>query len=110
MSKCPIYRKLINSQRWRKLRFEKLKNNPLCECCEQNGLTVPTTEIHHIIPIESAITQAQMETLCFDYSNLQSLCHDCHVKAHIDLKSKSKANQKANNERKTALFVERFLS
>jgi 5-methylcytosine-specific restriction protein A len=109
MSKCSQYKKLINTARWRKLRLLKLQNSPVCEICERNGITTPAALVHHITPVEQGVTPTQMEILCYDFDNLQSLCCKCHVQAHIDLLSKSKANQKTNNKRKTVLFVERFL-
>ena len=40
MSRNPIYIRLINSARWKKLRNEKLKDSPVCEECAKNGISV----------------------------------------------------------------------
>lgn len=39
MSRNPIYIRLINSARWRKLRYEKLKDNPVCEVCAKSDIS-----------------------------------------------------------------------
>ena len=84
--KTKDYYRLIQSDRWRRLRREKLRQNPYCETCGR-----PATEVHHIRPVETMPNLQQMSILMFDPANLQSLCHDCHVKAHRDMHSKSKA-------------------
>ena len=83
--KSKEYYRLIQSERWRRLRREKLRKNPYCEVCG-----VPATEVHHLTPVES-MPLRQMELLMFDMQNLQSICRKCHVKAHAQLHSKSKA-------------------
>lgn len=88
------YYKFIGSARWRLLRQEKIRRNPYCEMCGS-----PAVEVHHITPVESVANYQQMERLMFDMANLQSLCHKCHVKAHVQLHSKSKAT---NLERRKA--------
>lgn len=109
MSKNKYYRKLINSQTWIKLRLTKLANNPLCENCYSKGKIAPASEVHHVIPVENGINYDNMKRLCYDYNNLQSLCRDCHVAAHVALKSKTKAATQRINDQKTAFFVAKFL-
>ena len=53
MSRNPFYIKMINSVRWKQLRAEKLRNNPICEVCETNDLSTLATEVHHKTPVES---------------------------------------------------------
>lgn len=77
MSRNPFYIKMINSVRWKQLRAEKLRNNPICEVCETNDLSTLATEVHHKIPVESVPRELGMRQLMFDYNNLQSLCHAC---------------------------------
>jgi len=60
---------------WRKLRAIKVKRNPLCEDCEQNGLTVPVAEVDHIIPING-----MNDLLRLDMQNLRSRCKACHTR------------------------------
>ena len=60
------------------------------------GYIVPGVDCHHIIPFESAKTQAEMERLCYDATgNVVLLCIPCHVKAHVELRSKTKEKVKA---------------
>lgn len=96
--KGKLYYKLIRSNRWQLLRREKLRKNLYCEVCG-----APAVEVHHITPVESVANVRQMELLMFDIQNLQSLCHRCHVKAHVQLHSKSKAT---NLERRKAELME----
>lgn len=58
---------------WRKLRALKLKENPLCEECEQNGVLSPAQMVDHIVPINKGGAP-------LDMANLQSLCNACHAK------------------------------
>jgi len=77
MSRNPIYIKLINSARWKKLRVQKLKANPVCEECAKRDVSTLATEIHHVTPVESVVGVAAMARLMFNWMNLQSLCHAC---------------------------------
>lgn len=89
------------------MRRKKISDNPLCEICDSKGVIKPASEVHHIVPIES--DPARMKALCFDEGNLQSLCHDCHVQVHIDMRSKSKDVTKQRNKDKTNNFVNKLL-
>ena len=104
------YEKLINSRKWAKLRYEKLQNNPLCERCMSSGIIAPGTEIHHITPIDTGCTPAEMQRLAYNYSNLQTLCHACHVQVHKELQSKTAKVIQTRNATKRAGFVYKFLS
>ena len=110
MSKDFNYKRMINSMRWLKLRKKKIQANPLCEDCKESGLITPATEVHHVIPCESAKTITAMEGLMFDYNNLRSLCHDCHVLIHKAMKSHSREAMQANVKTSNERFVNRFLS
>lgn len=77
-----IKNKLYNSQRWRDLRAIKIQQSPLCEICISEGVVRATEEIHHIVPISTGLTYDDMQQLCYDFDNLQSLCKDCHHKIH----------------------------
>ena len=74
--------KIYQSHKWKKLRESKRLNNPLCESCLEKGLTIPTVDIHHIIPFSKALNQLEKNILAFSYENLQSVCSDCHDKLH----------------------------
>lgn len=106
MSRNPIYIRLINSARWKKLRNEKLKDSPVCEECAKNGISTLASEIHHVRPVESVAGVAAMERLMFDRMNLQSLCHACHAEIHKRAFSHSKESVQENNRRATERFAD----
>lgn len=110
MSRNPYYIKMINSRQWKQLRLEKLKANPICEVCNANHLSTLATEVHHIIPVESVPHESQMRKLMFSYSNLNSLCHACHVNIHKMAFSHSKESVQSNNKRRTESFIDKFLN
>lgn len=94
-SKNPDYRAIITSRRWRDLRGMKMLKNAIenggfCEECVKRyrvGGPRPrkATEVHHIVPIESASSRQEMEALAFDEANLIALCSECHHEAHLKL-------------------------
>lgn len=108
MAKDANYRRMISSTRWVRLRKEKLKINPLCQDCLDKGIYIPASEIHHVVPCETAKTIKQMEELMFSMGNLRSLCHDCHVLVHRKLFSHSKDAQRKNTDERNKRFMERF--
>ena len=109
MSRNPTYIKLIQTKRWRELRISKLMSNPLCEVCEKEGKSTLAVEVHHIKPVESVRTQQAMEHLMYSYDNLMSICHQCHVDIHKDMKSHSKDNIKKSNKRAVKAFSDKYL-
>jgi 5-methylcytosine-specific restriction protein A len=59
--------------RWRKLRAAILAGEPLCRLCAERGLTVPATDVDHIVP------KAPGEPgQCVTAEELMPLCHACH--------------------------------
>ena len=104
------YKKLINSQKWTKLRAEKLQSSPLCERCKKSGIITPGAEIHHITPIDNGATPAEKKRLAYNPHNLQTLCHNCHVATHKELQSKSTQATKIRAKNTSATFVTEFLS
>ena len=103
------YRKLINSQKWAKLRAEKMQTDPICERCKLSGTITPGAEIHHITPIDNGATPAEKKRLAYNPHNLQTLCHNCHVATHKELQSKSTQATKIRAKNTTATFVTEFL-
>ena len=80
-----------NTPIWKHLRNYKIGQNPVCECClKWKGLVVPATEVHHAIPYQTALEEADKWTLFTDYSNLVSLCSDCHDKVHALMRKEHK--------------------
>lgn len=60
------------SPAWLKLRRLKLRSNPLCERCEEQGLTTPAKYVHHVLERKAR------PDLALDLENLESLCGPCH--------------------------------
>ncbi len=103
MSYDKEYNRMIHSRRWLRLRRDKLSSQPLCERCEQEGYVKAATEVHHRTPVESAYRADEKHRLMFDIDNLCSLCHDCHVKAHMEL---GRSGRKITAERNKKLIEE----
>jgi len=61
---------------WRKTSERVRVERPLCQDCWDNGRVTPSSEVHHIVPID------QDPRLKLVESNLVALCHDCHEKRH----------------------------
>lgn len=75
-----LRRKAYNSQEWRKLRNEYIKNNPLCAECLRQGKVTPAVDVHHH---KSPFKTGEINwTLLLDYNNLESLCKKCHAEHH----------------------------
>lgn len=70
------YRLFYQSKAWRKLRQDKLLNNPLCELCLLKHKYTNATDVHHI----DDVFNHWNERLNFD--NLQALCKSCHEGIH----------------------------
>ena len=99
MAKDKDYIKLINTGRWLRLRRDVLTAHPLCQQCEKEGRVEAATEVHHVRPVEEAVTLSEKRQRMYDPSNLRALCHDCHVKTHTELgRCGKEATKKRNAE------------
>jgi 5-methylcytosine-specific restriction protein A len=70
---------LYNTRRWRTIRVNHLRANPLCVSCLREGRTVPGRVADHVVPHNGDVS------LFYDESNLQTLCdfttkYNCHGK------------------------------
>lgn len=83
------YHRLLNTARWRRLRAAQLDLCPLCADCRTEGVLTPVTEVHHVVPVETARSSAEMARLCYEPLNLVSLCAACHYRRHKELRSHS---------------------
>lgn len=110
MAKDKDYIQLIHTNRWLRLRRDKLSAQPLCERCSESGTVRAATEVHHVTPVEDGLTRAEKERLMYDYSNLRALCHDCHVKTHTEMGRCGKEQAKKRAREHLKRFKERFLS
>ncbi|MDE7402024.1 MAG: HNH endonuclease [Muribaculaceae bacterium] len=104
------YHRLLNTTRWRRLRAHQLELSPFCDDCSKVGLLVPATEVHHIMPVEGAVTPEQMAARTYDQSNLVSLCPSCHTARHKQLGSHKRSKEKTAERVKAEVdaFLARF--
>lgn len=72
---------VYQSIKWKKLRQAKLMQQPLCEICLKNGVITPADDVHHI---DSFLNYSGNQRLykAFDFTNLMSVCKECHGKIH----------------------------
>lgn len=108
MAKDKDYQKLIHTGKWLRLRKDILTRYPLCQRCASEGRITAATEVHHIRPVEEAITYADKRQRMYDPSNLRALCHDCHVRIHTELGRCGKDATKRRNEKQVAQVVKKF--
>ncbi|WP_296090331.1 HNH endonuclease signature motif containing protein [uncultured Alloprevotella sp.] len=109
MAKDEAYKRLIQDKRWRKMRRQKLSETPLCERCTKEGRVRAATEVHHVVPIESAISEAEKTRLAYDFNNLQSLCRECHTKTHTEMGSRNRDFLKKRKAQQLVDFEDKFL-
>lgn len=110
MAKDKDYQQLIHTERWLKLRRDKLTAQPLCERCQQQGIVTPATEVHHVTPVEDGLTYAAKCRLMYDPHNLRALCHNCHVQTHTELGRCGRVATKRRNAEQVAAVVKKFFT
>ena len=71
-----------------------------------DGWITPGVDCHHIVPVESAKTEQEMERLAYDVNNIRLLCVPCHIKTHAEMRSHCKEQVKANKQRARQRFME----
>jgi len=111
----PEHMRMLNDKRWMEVkRVVWQRADGLCEWCKRDGQEYGRkigdeelarigwiragVDCHHIIPFESAKTQAEMERLCYDPNNCVLLCIPCHQRVHRELGSKTKAKVKERRQ------------
>lgn len=109
MAKDQDYIRLIGTSRWRHLRKSILTSHPLCERCMKTGRISPATEVHHITPVETALSYAGKESLMYDPHNLMALCHDCHVLTHKEMGRSGKDARRKRNEEHLQRVIDKYL-
>lgn len=67
------YKKFYGSSKWKELRTNKLKKDPLCEDCKSNGFIRAGMDVDHIVEIKDDFSRR------LDMTNLKTLCRSCHV-------------------------------
>ena len=108
MAKDKDYQKLINTTRWLQLRREILTAQPLCQRCQEAGRLTAATEVHHVRPVEEAITYADKRQRMYDPANLRALCHDCHVRTHTEAGRSGREATKQRNAKQVAQVIAKY--
>lgn len=108
MAKDKEYQQLIHTSQWLRLRRAVLTAHPLCERCQAEGMITAATEVHHVRPVEEALSKAERRQRMYDPSNLQALCHDCHVRTHTELGRCGKAANRERQAKQVAEVVKKF--
>lgn len=102
MSRDPKYQRLLNSPRWAETkRIVWQRANGLCEECIAEGIRAglpigyirPGRDCHHIVPVETAKTLAEMERLCYDPNNIKLVCVEHHIAIHRQMGKGTKENR-----------------
>lgn len=82
-----LYKHIIRGKKWHELREWYIARHPMCEECERRGiLDSRATEVHHKRPIGTGHDEGEMLRLAYDPENLEALCHECHLRAHKEMK------------------------
>ena len=110
MAHTKEYMKLMNSTKWNGkngIRLAKLKANPLCEECKRKGLVVAATQVHHVVDVESGKNWEQMMALAYSWTNLRSLCRQCHAALHNDRGYHTRGHHQERAKEQIERFKER---
>jgi 5-methylcytosine-specific restriction protein A len=110
MAKNETYKKLIHTNRWLKLRKQVLSAHPVCQMCEAEGLLRAATEVHHIVPCETAVSAVEMRALMFDPHNVMAVCHRHHVELHTAMGKGGKDERRKRADRRLSDFCKKFLT
>lgn len=108
MAKDKDYIRLIHTTRWLQLRRDVITRHPICEQCKEDGFITPATEVHHVTPVESAVTYGEKVQLMYDPTNLRALCHTCHVKIHTELGRSGKEAMRKRNDERVEKIIKKF--
>lgn len=101
---------IYNSREWRELRIMKLRANPLCEVCEQEGIVTSAHAVHHRHPIEDSTSKAEMRKWAFMWENLVSVCDACHAKIHKEQGKGTKELAKQRAEQRHERWKDNIMS
>lgn len=105
----PEHMRMLNDRRWLETkRVVWHRAGALCEWCKRDGYIRAGVDCHHIIPFESAKTQAEMERLCYDPNNCVLLCIPCHQRAHKEMMSHKKEAVQARRAERFERWKDRF--
>lgn len=108
MARDAIYKKLMNSYRWRCLRNSYLSKHPMCEECARSGKLTPADNVHHKRPVESGLSDVEKAMLAYDAGNLMAVCKDCHVLIHKGLGKGTRAEREERAKKEAEHFSNVF--
>lgn len=112
----PEHDKMFKDKRWPAIKaFVWERDGGLCRVCKRNGIEngvedgyiVSGFACHHVIPFESAKSQAEMERLFFDVNNIILVCKECHAKIHKEMGSHTKEKVAERKAQRRQRFMER---
>ncbi len=83
----PAVARIHGSARWRAVRAQVLRDEPLCRECARLGLTVLATQVDHVVPLAVA------PELAFDRANLAPTCTACHARKSAAERARLKAGE-----------------
>ena len=63
---------VVSSARWKAVRAQVLRNEPLCRVCVAAGRTELAVQVDHVVPVRVR------PDLAYDPTNLQPICGPCH--------------------------------
>lgn len=108
MAKDVDYRRMIHTKRWLRLRKAVLTERPLCERCRERGELTAATEVHHRVPVETALRRCEKEELMFNPGNLMAVCRRCHAEIHTEMGRCGRERMRMVNAERTASIIRRF--
>jgi 5-methylcytosine-specific restriction protein A len=62
--------------RWKALRDRFRAKHPTCQRCEARGEVAETAVVHHVVD------RLISPSMAYSWTNLESLCHECHNREH----------------------------
>ena len=74
--------------------------------CSECGRVTDRLAVHHIKPIEDTNDPDEMERRCFDESNCQVLCYQCHKDKHRDRIRQTHAERERQRTERTQKTME----
>ena len=105
----PEHMRMLNDRRWTETkRIVWTRAEGLCEWCKQEGYVRAGVDCHHLVPFESAKTNAEMERLCYDPHNCVLLCVEHHRQCHNQKGYHRKENVKARKAQAFERWKERM--
>ncbi len=100
------YQKLINCDRWRRLRNWYISQHPLCERCLKDGIYTSAQCVHHIQPVEDSRNKTEMAALAYNPNNLMALCTPCHVAIHKEMGKSTTEKKRERKEQRVERAME----